>query len=83
MKVLKFEADWCGPCKRLGEWLNTVTLQHEVEVVDIDAQPDLVEQYGIRGIPTVILVDDEGNQEKFATGLEPAKHLLKGMVVTS
>jgi thioredoxin 1 len=58
-KVYKFSAAWCGPCKALTKTLSTIESPVEVEEVDIDANPDLTRQYNIRGVPTLVLVDDE------------------------
>lgn len=61
MKVLKFEASWCGPCKMLSKVLEGAQGKYttEIEVVDIDANPDLAKQYGIRGVPTMVKLDGE------------------------
>jgi thioredoxin-like negative regulator of GroEL len=32
----------------------------EVQVVDIDKEPELVKKYNVRGVPTLVLLDDEG-----------------------
>jgi len=57
-KLLYFSASWCGPCRQLGPIMEEVAQQATVQKVDVDAQPELAQQYGIRNIPTVILVND-------------------------
>jgi len=61
MKVLKFEASWCGPCKSLSKILEGAAGKYttEIEVVDIDQNPDLAKQYGVRGVPTMVKVDGD------------------------
>jgi thioredoxin 1 len=59
MKVLRFTASWCQPCKALAQQLNELELNDLVTVVDIDEQPDLAQQYGVRGVPTLVMVDNE------------------------
>ena len=56
---LKFEADWCGPCKQLTPIVETVS--EEMKDIDfgamnIDSHPNTPTKFGVRGIPTCILV---------------------------
>lgn len=60
MKFLYFSAPWCGPCKMLGPVMNRVAEKHEVEKIIVDDQPDVAREYQIRSIPTVLIVDEQG-----------------------
>jgi len=62
MKILKFSADWCRPCKKLTETLDQMVLPYVVENKDIDKEPGLAGDYAVRGVPTMILVDSEGKE---------------------
>lgn len=62
MKLLKFQASWCGPCKRLTENLQHVNFPYEVQEIELDDNLDLAVEYGVRSVPRLILLDDEGNQ---------------------
>ena len=58
-QLLKFSATWCGPCKALAGSMKHVDFKDiEVKEVDVDQEKDLVLQYGVRGVPTLILLDD-------------------------
>lgn len=70
MKVLKFGASWCGPCSSLKNILEKYyTGDTVIEEVDIDAQQDLAVEYGIRGVPTCVLLDDNGAEIRRKTGV--------------
>jgi thioredoxin 1 len=58
-KVLKFKASWCGPCKILSSTLSKITTDVEIEEVDIEQNPTLTQQYKIRGVPTLVMVEDD------------------------
>ena len=63
MKYLKFEAGWCGACKMVQPQLNKVAAEGiTVEKIDAEANNDLIMQYNIRNLPTVVLVDDSGKE---------------------
>jgi len=61
MKLLKFHALWCGPCKMLTKVMDDIEFPYEVEVVNVDHNEELVSKYNVRGVPTLVLLDDDGN----------------------
>lgn len=69
MKVLKFYAEWCGPCKVLGQKLEAANLPVPVTEIDVEDNDDLVREYNIRNVPVTILLDDEGNAVKRWVGI--------------
>lgn len=70
--VVKFGAEWCGPCKIIEksfkEILDSVTSRsgHELEgiqfvMIDVDAEQDLAKTYGITAVPTTMIFKDGKN----------------------
>jgi thioredoxin 1 len=68
MKVLKFYATWCGPCKAMSMILNGMDNLPEIEEIDIDANSDMSTEYKIRSVPTLVKLDDDGNEVDRYTG---------------
>ena len=63
MKILKFSAEWCGPCKMLQKTIDEMVLPYPIENIDIDKNPDLAGNFGIRGVPTLVLMTSEGKEQ--------------------
>jgi len=73
-RVLRFTASWCGPCKMLAKNLENVSTNVPIEVVDIDENNEIAIDYGIRGVPTLVMLD--GNTEmKRLVGMQSLKQL--------
>ena len=60
-RVLRFTASWCGPCKSLAKTLEDLKTNIPVEVIDIDVDSESAVEYGVRGVPTLVML--EGNNE--------------------
>lgn len=69
MKVLKFSASWCQPCKMLAKTLESYKGDVQIENIDIDESQEVAIRFGIRGVPTCILVDDSGKEIKRQSGM--------------
>ena len=75
-RILRFTASWCQPCKTLAKNLETVNNVKSIpiEVIDIDVNSDIATDYGIRSVPTLIML--EGNNEiKRITGVKTVNEL--------
>lgn len=73
-KILRFTASWCGPCKTLAKNLEIADLELPIEVVDIDVHDDLALEYGIRSVPTLVMMD-ENIEVKRITGTKTVNEL--------
>ena len=63
MKLIKFSAGWCGPCKQQANEFKENLIKVPIENIDIDEDSDgLATKFNVRSIPTMILMDDN-NQE--------------------
>jgi thioredoxin 1 len=57
--LVDFWAAWCGPCRALAPTIETVANEQAGKVkvckLDVDGNPNVASQFGIRSIPTILL----------------------------
>jgi thioredoxin len=61
MKLLKFSADWCGPCKALDRELDKLP-DLDVIRVDVDKDTGATRLHQIRSVPVLILLDENDKE---------------------
>ena len=77
--LVDFTADWCQPCKMIDPIVKQLSdeWQGKVKVVKLDADqnPNLLIQYGVMGIPTLMLFKGGEIKERM-TGFQPKEKLV-------
>jgi thioredoxin 1 len=67
--LMDFYADWCGPCKTqdpiLEELKEDWEDRFELERVNVDEDQATANEYQVRSLPTLIVENDDGVQERF------------------
>ena len=76
--LAKFSAPWCGPCKAMEPYLKQLEAMPStppVVRVDVEAAPELSVRYGIRAMPTLMLLRD-GEPVRTVVGLQTHAQLV-------
>jgi thioredoxin 1 len=80
ISLVDFWADWCMPCKMMSPVLNDVANEingaAKICKVDVQTHPDLSAKFGIRGIPTMILLQNGKEINRFV-GAKSKDFLIK------
>lgn len=78
--LIDFWAAWCGPCKMIAPLVEEIAKEYEgklkVGKVDVDNNPEISMQYGIRSIPT-LMVFKGGKVVEQIIGAVPKKNLME------
>ena len=57
-QILYFSAAWCGPCQQLGPTMESLSDQISYIKIDVDQDQESSIKYGVRNIPTLILLEN-------------------------
>lgn len=86
--LVKFTADWCGPCRQLGPVLGAIAGEEadrlKIVELDVDRNPGITVRYGVLATPT-LMVFRAGEPVKSIVGARPKRRLLEELddVLTS
>jgi thioredoxin 1 len=73
VKVKRFTASWCQPCRQLAPLFDQLQSEYpnvSFETIDVDMSPDPVQQYMITSVPTVI-IEKNGQLAQRYVGINP------------
>jgi thioredoxin 1 len=75
--LVDFYADWCGPCQMLEPIVESLAAETGAAVakVDVDANQALASQYGVRGVPMLLLFAD-GEAVEQMVGVQQKEQLV-------
>lgn len=66
--VIDFWAEWCGPCRAIAPIVDELAEEYDGKVLvckcDVDSNDDVVAQYGVRNIPTLVFLKDGKQVDK-------------------
>ncbi|ORT55458.1 thioredoxin [Streptomyces sp. CB03238] len=78
--LVKFTADWCGPCRQLGPVLRAVAAEEadrlKVVRLDVDRNPQTTARYAVLSTPT-LMVFRAGEPVRSMVGARPKRRLLQ------
>jgi thioredoxin len=74
--IKHFTASWCQPCKQLSPIMRELSSQNPTvgyQVIDIDNNSHVAQQYGVRAVPTVVF-ERNGSVVQAVVGVQPKSY---------
>jgi thioredoxin 1 len=76
--LVDFTADWCPPCKMIAPYVAELAQKYQGSLVvgslDADAHPEIIQRYGVMGLPTLIVFQN-GEPVKRIVGFQTQQRL--------
>ena len=84
-KVIVFKASWCGPCKAYAPILEKAkpaieSKGYQLEIVDIDDNNEMAQDYGVRGVPFTVIEVAEDSAPVILAGVQQEEVLISKLV---
>lgn len=79
LKILKFTADWCAPCKTLSKRLKPILEEYkdiELQEVDVEEHDEIATKYHIMKLPAMVFLQD-GIECAKLTGTQETEEIIK------
>ena len=71
-RLLDFSAEWCRPCRMQAPIIHKLaeifSNKIDFEVIDIDCEPKLADKFNIRAVPTIVILNENGEEIKRFVG---------------
>ena len=77
--LIDFYAEWCGPCQMLSPIVEQVAQENDnikVVKINVDENPNLASEFGIKAIPTLVIIKN-GKEANRAVGMLSKAELLE------
>ena len=70
MKLMLFTGSWCIPCQQMKPIVKEVAEERGIglNIIDVETETETTNAYMVRGVPTLILLDDIGVEINRASG---------------
>lgn len=72
-----YSASWCNGCQSLKKMLSSNAISYTE--IDIDKEPEKAQEYGVRSLPTSVIIDKEANKQLIFVGANKFNEIIKGM----
>jgi thioredoxin 1 len=71
--LLYFNTSWCAPCKDMVQIMDDVSIQYVDQLnlvkIDVDNNIELARECGVKGVPTLVLLDKLSNKSSLVGGV--------------
>ena len=79
-RILLFKLSSCGPCKTVSKSLSELSYKYKEMVIDLDDNADsLADKYKIRSVPTILVLNNEGEELDRIVGFKTKEQLLEDL----